>query len=165
LSEKLAENFEKVRNFPIDVEAGKDEPTGQAHSFRFARSYVGNSQDLWLQARKNWGLAGIPPISNYETVSIGLNGLISAKVWHEIHSPSSKILSLCLLTSASLKSAWHTGEKSTEVKEIESMQELRMAVVAMDNCFRKVMWWNFSFAPIAIFLQSIEFGSNNLTGR
>jgi len=40
-----------------------------------------------------------------------------------------------------------------------------MAVVAMDNCFRKVMWWNFSFAPIAIFLQSIEFGSNDLAGR
>ena len=48
LSEKMAENFEAVRRFPVDIEAGPDHCTGQAHSARFLRGYVGNSQELWL---------------------------------------------------------------------------------------------------------------------
>jgi len=166
MSEKLAENFKQVKSFPISVEAGKDDPNGVAHEFRFSRGYVGNSQELWLQARRRLGLSGISPISNYETVLIGINGLVSGKVWHKIHSPSSKELSIKLLMTSATKSAYnHSREKAAELKEFESIHELRMAVVALDNAIRKAMWWNFSFVPIAVFLQSIEFGSKDFEGR
>ena len=165
LTEKLAENYEKIRSFPTKIEAGEDHCTGQAHESRFLRGYVGNSQDLWVQARKKVGLTGIDPISNYETVSIGLNGHISSRVWHEVHSPSSKLLSLRMLTSASMKTAWTAQEKNNEIKEFETLQELKMAVVALDVCIRKVMPWNSSFATIAIFLHSVNFGEHDLAGK
>lgn len=92
LTEKLAENFERVKSFPIRVEAGDDHPTGQAHELRLERGYLGNMQELWLQARGMWGVVGIP--QHYETVTVGLNGYISTRVWHEAHAPLSKALSL-----------------------------------------------------------------------
>ena len=165
LTEKLAENYEKIRSFPTKIEAGEDHCTGQAHESRFLRGYVGNSQDLWVQARKKMGLTGLDPISNYETVSIGLNGHVSSRVWHEVHSPSSKLLSLRMLTNASMKTAWTAQEKNNDVKEFDSLQELKMAVVALDVCIRKVMPWNSSFATIAIFLHSVNFGEHDLAGK
>ena len=165
LTEKLAENYEKIRSFPTKIEAGEDHCTGLAHESRFLRGYVGNSQDLWVQARKKMGLTGLDPISNYETVSIGLNGHISSRVWHEVHSPSSKLLSLRMLTNASMKTAWTAQEKNNEIKEFDSLQELKMAVVALDVCIRKVMPWNTSFATVAIFLHSVNFGEHDLAGK
>jgi len=165
LTEKLAENYEKLRNFPTRVETGEDQCTGRAHNSRFLRGYVGNSQELWVQARKHMGLSGLDPISNYETVSMGLNGLISSRVWHEAHSPSSKLLSLRMLTNSSMKNAWTIQEKNNDVKEFETLQELKMAVVALDACIRKVMPWNASFATVAIFLHSVNFGEHDLAGK
>jgi hypothetical protein len=165
LTEKLAENYERVRSFGVEIQAGMDYCTGTAHESRFLRGYVGNSQELWIQARRKIGLTGLDPISNYETVSIGLNGLLSSRVWHEVHSPSSKMLSIRMLTNSAMKTAWVGAEKTGESKEFESMQELRMAVVALDGCIRKVMPWNQSFATVAIFLHTVNFGEAELAGK
>jgi hypothetical protein len=165
LTEKLADNYERVRSFGVEVPAGQDYCTGQAHEARFLRGYVGNSQELWLQARRKIGLTGLDPISNYETVSIGLNGLLSSRVWHEVHSPSSKMLSIRMLTNSSIKTAWVGSEKTAEPKEFESLHELKMAVVALDGCIRKVMPWNHSFATLAIFMHTVNFGESELTGK
>ena len=165
LSEKMAENFETVKRFPVEVEAGQDHCTGLAHSARFLRGYVGNSQELWLQARKVWGMAGIEPISNYETVSMGLNGLVPLKVWREVHMPSSKVLNIRMLTDAARKAGRQAAESGMEHGEFESIQELKMAVVTLDACMKKVMPWNSAFATIAIFLHSVDFGSNDLSGK
>ena len=80
LTKKMAENYENVKKFLVRVEAGNDLCTKKAHDCRFLRGYVGNSQDLWVQARKKIGMAGLHPISNYKTVSVGINGLLSSKV-------------------------------------------------------------------------------------
>jgi hypothetical protein len=165
LTEKLADNYERVRSFGVEVEAGQDYCTGKAHAARFLRGYVGNSQELWLQARRTIGLTGLDPISNYETVSIGLNGFISSRVWHEVHSPSSKMLTIRMLTPSAMKSAWLGAEKPGEEKEFDSVQELKMAVVALDGCIRKVMPWNHSFATVAIFLHTVNFGEAELAGK
>ncbi len=165
LTEKLAANYERIRKFGVKVEAGEDHCTGIAHSARFLRGYVGNSQELFVQARKNLGIAGLDPISNYETVSTGLNGYIGAKVWHEIHTPSSKVLSIRMLTDSAVKSAWLSHDKVPEVKEFESVQELRMAVVALDAAIRKAMPWNAAFSTLAVFLHSVNFGEKELEGK
>jgi len=94
-----------------------------------------------------------------------LNGLVSCKVWNEVHSPSSKVLSIRLLTSEALKEAWNTGEKSGEQKEFKELHELVMAVVALDHVILKVMPWNHAFATLAIFLHSVQFGEHDLAGR
>ena len=67
-----------------------------------------------------------------------------------------------MLTSHALKSTWTSPEKCGEVREFDSIHNLRMAVVALDVCIRKVFWWNCSFATVAIFLNTIEFGESDL---
>ncbi len=165
LTEKLAANYDRVRKFGVRVEAGEDHCTGIAHEARFLRGYVGNSQDLFVQARKVLGIAGLDPISNYETVSTGLNGYIGAKVWHEIHSPSSKVLSIRMLTDSAVKTAWLAVDKVGEMKEFETIHELRMAVVALDAAIHKAMPWNAAFSTLAIFLHSVNFGEKELEGK
>lgn len=168
ISEKLAQNYEHIKTFGEKVEAGEDFSAGKAHSARFLRGYVGSSQELWLQARRHFGLGGLDPISNYDTVSVGLNGFVSGKVWMEIHSPSSKHLTIRLLTSSSLKSGWGQRggtEKEHEHKEFETIHELKMAVVALDGAIRKALPWNHSFAAVAIFMHSVEFGEKELNGK
>lgn len=165
LTEKLAENFERVRTFPVRVEAGEDHCTGVAHKARFLRGYVGNSQNLWVQARTVMGLTGLDSISNYETVSVGLNGYVGSRVWHEVHSPSSKALSIRMLTHSAMKSAWNAKEKEGDEKGFDSVQEIRMAVVVLDTCIRKVMPWNFAFTTVSFFLHTVNFGEGELGGR
>ncbi len=165
LTERLAANFDTVGGFPVRVEAGEDDCTGLVHSSRFLRGYVGNSQVLWQQAKAAQGRTGLPPIGNYETVTIGLNGSISCRVWHEVHNPSSKVLSIRLLSNSAMKSGWHEREKAGEIFDFESLQELKMAVVALEACVHKVMPWNFSVATIAIFLHSVGFGEVELAGK
>ncbi len=165
LTERLAANFETVNEFPTWVEAGEDHCTGKGHPARFLRGYVGNSQELWLQGRLVQGRAGLPPISNYETVSIGLNGFVSSKVWHELHSPSSKALSIRMLSNSAMKSAWNDREKTGEQHDFVSLQELRMATVALEAAVHKVMPWNFSVTTVAMFLHSINFGEVELSGK
>ncbi len=162
LSEKLAANYEEVSEFPVAVEAGEDNCVGQGHSARFLRGYVGNSQELWLQGRRAQGRSGLPAFANYESVSIGLNGFISSRVWHEIHSPSSKVLSIRLLTNSAMKAAWNDRDKPSDTHEFASIQELKMAVVALETAVHKVMPWNFSVATLAFFLHSINFGKVEL---
>ena len=58
LTEKMAENYENVKKFSVRVEAGNDLCTKKSHDCRFLRGYVGNSQDLWVQAMKKIGMAG-----------------------------------------------------------------------------------------------------------
>ena len=69
-----------------------------------------------------------------------------------------------MLTSHALKSTWLSPLKYAEVKEFDSMHDLKMAVVALDVCIKKVFWWNCSFATVAIFLNTIEFGESDLAG-
>lgn len=165
LSEKLAANFERTKSFPTLVEAGEDDCTGQVHKSRFLRGYVGNSQDLWTQGRRVLGLSGLPPISNYETVTMGLNGFVSARVWHEVHNPSSKVLSIRMLAPESMKQSWNTQDKLGEVKDFSSMSELKMAMVVLDVCIRKVMPWNHAMSTLAIFMHTIEFGEVDLSNH
>ena len=122
----------------MKVKAGEDLCTEWAHNAWFLRGYVGNSQDLWVQACRKLGIASLDPIASYKTVSIGINGFISERVWHEIHFPSSKRLSILMLTDHAMKSTWANTEKGGEVKEFESLNELKMAVVALEACIKKV---------------------------
>jgi hypothetical protein len=90
LSNILSENFEQLQNFPSKVEGGMDNCLGKAHPSRFLRGYVGDSQELWRQAREVWGAEGIEPIANYEVGSLGMGELLTHKVCAELHKPNSR---------------------------------------------------------------------------
>jgi hypothetical protein len=64
-----------------------------------------------------------------------------------------------------MKSAWLGPDKPAEIKEFDSVQELCMAVVALDGCIRKIMPWNAAFHTLAVFLHSVNFGEAELSGK
>jgi hypothetical protein len=70
-----------------------------------------------------------------------------------------------MLTPSAMKSAWVTQEKAGDVKEFDTLHDLKMAMVALDTCVRKVFPWNFAFTTLAIFLQSVNFGERELDSK
>jgi hypothetical protein len=51
LSQTLSANFEQLQHFPTKVGKGEDDCLGLVHPARFLRGYVGDTQELWKQAR------------------------------------------------------------------------------------------------------------------
>ena len=164
-SKTMSANFERISKFPIKVEAGEDHCSGTVHEARFLRGYVGDSQNLWQQARAKLGLDGLDPISNYETVSVGLNGLISAKAWAEIHCPGSRLLTIRLFTPSAVQSVWNTADRADISKEFENLQDLKVGLGALEGAVHKVYPWNFSVKTLSLFLLSINFGESELSGK
>jgi hypothetical protein len=142
-----------------------DDCLGKVHPSRFLRGFVGDSQELWRQARDVWGAEGIEPVANYEVGSIGIGDLLTHKVWAELHKPNSRQLSVRLLSPKAVEETWKQGDKSDSPKEFENLHEFKMALTTLEGGFHRVMPWNFSFKALNFFLTSINFGESELSGR
>jgi hypothetical protein len=165
LSQTLSANFEKLQNFPANVERGEDDCLGLVHPARFLRGYVGDTQELWRQAREEWGPEGIEPVANYEVGTLGIGDLLTHKVWAELHRPNSRQLSIRLLSQKTVEEAWKQGDKTDSPKEFENLQEFKLAVASLEGGFHRVMPWNHSFKALSFFLTSINFGEAELGNR
>jgi hypothetical protein len=161
----MTANYETLANFPEEIPAGPDDCTGQVHMARFLRGYVGDGQDLWMQARQFWGPEGIEPISNYEVISLGLGDQLTPNVWAKIHRPNARDLSIMMLSQGSVEEAWKSSDKSEAPKEFVSMLDFKMAMVSLEGAIHKVMPWNFAFKTVYIFMVSIDFGEAELAGK
>jgi hypothetical protein len=164
LVERMTATFENLQNFPEQIPAGPDDCTGHVHMARFLRGYVGDGQDLCVQARQIWGPEGIDPICNYEMVSIGLGDLLTPKVWAKIHQPNARDLSISMLSPGSVQDAWKTLDKSDSPKEFETLLDFKLAMHSLEGAYHKVMPWNLAFKTIYIFLASTNFGESDLSG-
>ncbi len=133
LSHTLSANLEHLQNFPEKIEGGVDDCLGKAHPARFLRGYVGDSQELWRQARLNWGADGIDPVANYEVGSLGMGDQLTYKVWAELHKPNSRQLSIRLLSHKSVEDAWKQGDKSDSPKEFENLIEFKTAMASLEG--------------------------------
>ncbi len=106
---------------------------GKAHPARFLRGYVGDSQELWRQARSIWGADGIDPVASYEVGSLGIGNQLTHKVWAELHKPNSRQLSIRLLSHKSVEEAWKQGDKSDSPKEFENLNEFKTAMASLEG--------------------------------
>jgi hypothetical protein len=165
LSQILSRNFENVQNFPGKVAEGEDNCLGKAHTSRFLRGYAGDAQDLWLQAREVWGANGIEPMANYEVVSMGLGDNLTHRVWAEIHKPSSRVLSVRLLSPKSVEEAWKESDKSDSPHEFDNMHDFKVAMATLEGGIHRVSPWNFAFKTLHLFMLSINYGENELGGK
>jgi len=165
LGNAMTENFENMKNFPTTVEAGTDDCLKKIHNARFLRGFVGDGQDLWLQARESWGPEGIEPIKNYNMVSLGVGDLMTQKVWAEIHKPNSMALSIRMLSRKSVAENRRAPDKSDAPKEFESMHELKAAMLTLENAIFRVTPWNMAFKTLNNFVHSNDFGESESFGR
>jgi hypothetical protein len=161
----LSANYDLISQFPVKVEAGEDNCMGQVHNSRFLRGYVGDSQELWIQARKHLGSDGLDPIGNYEVVSLGIGDLITPKTWGEIHKPNSRQLSIRMLSQKSVDESWRLSDKNESPKDFESLHEFKMAMSSLDIAIKKVMPWNMAFSTLHNFLITNDFGESDLEAK
>jgi hypothetical protein len=165
LGNTMTENFENMKNFPAQIEAGTDDCLKNVHKARFLRGFVGDGQDLWLQAREHWGSEGMDPIKNYNMVSLGVGDLMTQKVWAEIHKPNSMALSIRMLSRKSVAENRRAPDKSDAPKEFEHMNELKAAMLTLENAIFRVTPWNMAFKTLNNFVYSNDFGESELGSR
>ena len=162
---RLAENYNHVVSFPVQIEAGPDDCVGKAHNSRFIRGYVADHQELWVQARSVIGLDGLDPITNYELLSTGMGDLLTQRVWEEAHKPNSRLLSIRMLSAKSVEEALRLPDKTEAPKEFETLQELKLAMATLETIIHKVMPWNMSFKTLSLFFVLNDFGASELSGK
>lgn len=135
------------------------------HSSRFLRGYIGDPQELWLQARANIEIGGLVPITNYELVSQGVGDLLTAAVGEELHNPGSRLLCIQMLSPKSVEAALRAPDRAEAPKSFDSIGELKMAVATLDTAITRVMPWNQAFRTPSLFLLSTDFGDSDLGGK
>ncbi len=85
-------------------------------------------------------------------MSVGLGELLTPEVWSEIHKPSSRNLSIRLLSTKTVELDWKTKEPKGSPKEFESLLEFKMAAPTLDAVIQRVMPWNMAFKTVYLFL-------------
>jgi len=164
ISTRQIKNYERACA-PVRVEAGFDECAGTVHSSRFLRGFIGDPQELWLQARTHMEIEGLSPITNYEMGGQGIGDLLTTPVWEEIHNPGSRLLCLQMLSPKSVETALRNPDKSESPKLFDTIGELKTAVITLDTAILRVMPWNHAFRTLALYLVSTNYGDSELGGK
>ena len=164
ISTRQIKNYERACA-PVRVEAGFDECAGTVHSSRFLRGFIGDPQELWLQARTHMEIEGLSPITNYEMGCQGIGDLLTTPVWEEIHNPGSRLLCLQMLSPKSVETALRNPDKSESPKLFDTLGELKTAVITLDTAILRVMPWNHAFRTLALYLVSTNYGDSELGGK
>jgi hypothetical protein len=104
-------------------------------------------------------------MANYEVVSMGLGDGLTHKVWAEIHKPSSRALSIRLLSPKSVEEAWKETEKSDTPREFDNLHDFKVAMATLEGGIHRVSPWNFAFKTLHLFMLSMNYGENELSGK
>ena len=172
LEAKLYNNFKKASENTIYL-AGYDNRANTLHPARFLPGAGVPVQNLWLEARKQWGQEGADPIGNYDLEALACSGCVTARGWELLHKPGSPEMSLRMFTVANighLDSAARTvsliGEDGIAIhenlKEFADMAEFKRAMRNIRLAAHLATPWNFSYEVIDGFLQSNNYMEGKL---
>jgi hypothetical protein len=167
LTEKLAKNLEQAKKFPKLVPAGKDNRADMLHEARFLPGPTCKQTDIWLAARRHVGLTGVEPVSKFDSEGLGLSGRLNSVIWALLHNPGSKELSIEMLAPGALEAARGHSEKDTghPKRRFESFHDIRMAMATLRVASRLALPWNLAPEALDFFLNSIQFGEQELGFR
>ena len=164
LSEKLAKNLDNIKKFPKKIEAGEDNRADIIHKSRFLGGHICKNSEIWLKTRETLGISGLDPISRYDSEGVGLEGNLNGHIWAALHNPGAKDISIRMLSPEALKIARGESDKDSASckKDFNSVNEIRLALSTIRTAAQFIHPWNFSFATIEYFLNSVNFGEKDL---
>jgi hypothetical protein len=168
LQTRLKVNFEVVKRKPEPVEAGEDNRVDILHDARFLGAMAITAVQMWLEARRRWGLDGTIPLACYDAASMGMAGVITTKGWEVLHDPGSDEITIKLY---SVKNIRHTGTGKRQIslddnegvtiedswKELTEMGEVRAALRNLRRAARLVRYWDLSIEVLEAYLYSNNF--------
>ena len=163
LEAKHHANFAKAKANPTVVKEGLDNRSDILHSARFLPGAAVPGQQLWLQARKEWGQDGVDPICNYDLTLVGIAGTVTAKGMDALHNPGNEDISVKMFTVSNVVNARSgvravlaTGEDTFETfdtwKEMNDINELREAFRKLMKVAQMIRPWDYSFMVIEAWL-------------
>ena len=160
----VQKNLEKIKKNPVKIEAGEDNRSDKLHESRFIGGHICQNSEIWLKARESVGIAGLEPISRYDSDGIGLNGNINSHIWALLHNPGAKEISITRFSPEALKAARTSNDKDAESckKQFGSVDEIRHALASMRTAVHMIYPWNMSIVTLEYFLNSIHFGARDL---
>ena len=160
----MQKNLEKIKKNPVKIEAGEDNRSDKLHESRFIGGHICQNSEIWLKARESVGIAGLEPISRYDSDGIGLNGNINSHIWALLHNPGAKEISITRFSPEALKAARTSNDKDAESckKQFGSVDEIRHALASMRTAVHMIYPWNMSIVTLEYFLNSIHFGARDL---
>ena len=165
--DKLAANRATLGTSPKSIPAGLDDRWSTLHEGRFLPGAGCSAAKLWLKARDLLGLAGAPPLGNYDMAAVGLGGFVSARGWVELANPSSTKISLKMFSLNNCASKISTSKADTadsSLPDFAEIGEFQLALRTLRNAAAFVSPWNYSFAAIENFLINSKFCAADLSG-
>ena len=132
-------------------------------------------QNLWLEARKQWGQDGTDAIGNYDLEALSCSGCVTARGWELLHKPGSPEISLKMFTVTNVghmasggRTVSLTGEDGITIhenlKELADMAEFKLAMRNLKLAAQLVAPWNFSYTVIDGFLQANDYMEKHMEG-
>ena len=148
----------------MKVEAGEDNRSNKLHESRFIGGHICQNSEIWLKARESIGIAGLDPISRYDSEGVGLSGHINSHIWALLHNPGAEEISITRLSPEALKSARTSNDKDSESckKEFKSVNEICQALASLRAAVHMIHPWNMSVVTLEYFLNSVHFGERDL---
>jgi hypothetical protein len=161
----MSKNLDKLKKNPKKIEAGEDNRADVLHPARFLGGHVCVNTEIWLKAREEIGIAGLDPISRYDSEGVGMNGNLNGHIWAAIHNPGSKEISIRSLSPEALKTARTHNDKDSELckKDFTQMNDVRMALATLRMATQFIHPWNFSVATLDYFLTRTCFGERDFS--
>ena len=174
LETKLHNNFKKAAESPVYM-AGYDNRANMLHPARFLPGAGVPVQNLWLEARKQWGQDGTDAIGNYDLEALSCSGCVTARGWELLHKPGSPEISLKMFTVTNVghmatggRTVSLAGEDGITIhenlKELADMAEFKLAMRNLKLAAQLVAPWNFSFTVIDGFLQANDYMEKHMEG-
>ena len=160
----MQKNLEKIKKNPMKVEAGEDNRSNKLHKSRFIGGHICQNSEIWLEARETVGIAGLDPISRYDSEGVGLSGHIDCHIWALLHNPGSKDISITRLSPEALKAARMSNDRDSESckKEFKSINEICHALASLRTATHMIHPWNMSVVTLEYFLNSVHFGERDI---
>ena len=174
LESKLHNNFKKAAENPAYF-AGYDNRANMLHPARFLPGAGVPVQNLWLEARKQWGQDGTEAIGNYDLEALSCSGCVTARGWELLHKPGSSEISLKMFTVSNVghmatggRTVSLAGEDGITIhenlKELADMAEFKLAMRNLKLAAQLAVPWNFSYAVIDGFLQANDYMEKHMEG-
>ena len=160
----MQKNLEKIKKNPMKVEAGEDNRSNKLHKSRFIGGHICQNSEIWLEAGETVGIAGLDPISRYDSEGVGISGHINSHIWALLHNPGSKDISITRLSPEVLKAARTSNDRDSESckKEFKSINEICHALASLRTATHMIHPWNMSVVTLEYFLNSVHFGERDI---
>ena len=130
-------------------------------------------QNLWLEARRQWGQDGVDPIGNYDMEALGCSGCVTARGWELLHRPGLPELSIKMFTVSNIghldsgsRMVSLVGEDGIAIhenlKDFSDMAEFKRAMRNITLAAQLATPWNLSFVVVDGFLRANNYMESQL---